>query len=618
MRARRCSARRAGPCRLVPTVACLAATLAGCTCLHGPARPGLTHLRLVQPVQHYFVPLRGPSPFRRITHLGTDCGPMGPAALTWAEGSIRAAPRRDGQWAGMWHSLAGLAREKRRTLDLARCYPPFIRDAWQPRCVAIVARARGTGRLELELKAPDERVLWQATARLDSPTAWSELRLPCRPARVPNAKFLTWLTRAPADLSIDSIGLELELPPMPFPERVFLASYAKLARCYAPAEGVVRDRAHTPAGRFDNVPASGMFCLATCAAWRLGIVDRAFAQETLRRVHHTVGSLPRACGLLPHFISRRAGRYRIHPGTEYSTVDTSLTTHAMLLAAQMLGDRETLAELTRAVRGTQFDKLRDAEGYVLHGLATDGRTPLRHAWRGWGGETALVLLLERMAAGDAARLRMKRTGKVYRGVGFIAELQSLFYPHFSRDEPDAVTGVNWLAARRALLAEQMACLPRHTAAARLGLYGLSAGEGPRGVGYVANGTRTTPRGSLIHPHYLLMSACLRPPHEVLRVLEAMEARGLLPPWGLVENVSTDLREHLPMLGGLNAAFEALAAYHLWAKATGRPDAIYAAARASPPLADAVRAFYPEPVLLAPRRGAPAGRPDPCPTPAARR
>jgi hypothetical protein len=56
-----------------------------------------------------------------------------------------------------------------------------------------------------------------------------------------------------------------------------------------------------------------------------------------------------------------------------------------------------LEGLSNAVRAIEFDRLRDSEGYVLHGLKDDGQTALASRWEDWGGETALVLLLERMA-----------------------------------------------------------------------------------------------------------------------------------------------------------------------------------------------------------------------------
>ena len=72
----------------------------------------------------------------------------------------------------------------------------------------------------------------------------------------------------------------------------------------------------------------------------------------------------------------------------------------------------------------------------------------------------------------------------------------------------------------------------------------------------------------------------------------MESRGLYPPWGLVENVNVDLSEYLPLQGSLNASFESIAAYHLWAEVAAQPDDIYKSASRCAVLQDAIRAFYP--------------------------
>jgi hypothetical protein len=309
-------------------------------------------------------------------------------------------------------------------------------------------------------------------------------------------------------------------------------------------------------------------------------------------VFDRVSRLPKARGLLPHFVTRRLGEYRICANTEYSTIDASLYYHAMLLAAQVLGDAETGARLAAEIRGIDFAGLRDAKGRILHGLKEDGVTQLGWTWGDWGGETALVLLLERMAAGDRATLKMEKTGKVLEGRGFIQEIQSLFYPQFSETRADAITGANWLDARRRLLQDQMNYFPRDSAAAEMGVYGLSAGEGPDGVGYASYGTEV-PNARLIHPHYMLMSGVLRrDPETLYRTLQAMEARGLLPPWGLVENATPDLSSVLPMIGSLNAAFECLGAYHLYAQVTGTTDCIFEAARNCEMTREAIRIFYP--------------------------
>jgi hypothetical protein len=580
----------------------------------GPAKPAPQWA--VQPVVEYFTPFEPASdrdesgellPLEAATHLGTDFGRMGPGRrrIEWQDGYAKVDLRGAG-WAGLWHSLAGLAREKDSTLDFLRCYPSEIVDAKQPRCTGVIVRVGGQGGFKIEVKGADQRILWDWRKELKPSDGMQEFVIDCPPDKLRAAKFLNWVAEPGSQLSVDRLALRIEFPPMSFPERVFLISYAKLARCYveSPPAGsgtpqyfVVKDRAHRPVGSFDAVPATGLFALATSVAWTKGIVERPFAERALHGIHRTIAALPRPDGLLPHFIMRdRSGRYAIHPGTEYSTVDTSLYYHGMILAAQILGDGGTLAELQREVQEIHFDdnKLRDADGWVCHGFREDGRTQLRGCvWRDWGGETALVLLLGRMAAGDRCPLKMATDGAVHDGVGFIGEIQSLFYPQFDQPKPDALTGTDWRQVRLGLLKEQQDYFAKNKstcAAAQLGLYGLSAGEDFRGRGYAVNGTRRV-QAELIHPHYVLMAGRWQPA-QTCELLKKMEGKGLLPPWGLVENVKPDLSEYLPMLGSLNAAFECLGSYHLWARAASEPDAIDQAAQACPLTANAIRCFYP--------------------------
>jgi hypothetical protein len=559
-------------------------------------------VRVVQAVHEYFTPFtacpdgNGRDFNSLYTHIGTDFGRMGPEAgrVVWEPGVARVDTSAGG-WAGMWHSLAGLARERAEALDFLRCYPPFIRDAFQPRCVGVTLRASGVGRLRLEVKAPDEQPLWTRTVDLNGEPP-HQVVLECEPAQLRHAKLLNWVAEPGAHLVVDAVGLLIEFPPMPFADRVFLTAYAKLARCYSPQTALVRDHQHQPAGAFDAVPATGMFALCTALAAKRGVVEEPFAEQTLHAVHDAARRLPKAEGLLPHFVTRKpGGSPAIAPGTEFSTVDTSLYFHGMMLAAQLLGDRPTQEALLSEVRAIRFDHLRTADGSVSHGLREDGRTPLGCCWADWGGETALVVLLERIGERRPDLPRVSHAGRVPNGVGFIGEVQSLFYPQFDAPEPDRLTGACWPKARRELLEEQRTYFAKRAPncpAAKLGLYGCSAGEAYRSRGYVANGAEGPPT-DLIHPHYLLMSARLRLPEEAYREIEVLETHGLMPPWGLVENVTADLREYLPVQGSLNAAFECLGAYHLAARALGRDDEVYRAARECPPTSRAVAAFYPQ-------------------------
>lgn len=553
---------------------------------------------VLQPVHEYSLSFQDYSnPFHFCTHLGTDYGPLGPdtGQVFWKKGQVCVEPGPT-ETAGMWHSLDGLIQEKDRWLDFTKCYPN-VRDDYQPVCVGMVMGVKGDGSLKIELRSPEGRILWWGTKDLATRDRHEELTFSWSPSDLRKVKLLNWAGGPGSRFCVDYVRLEIETPAeVPFPVQVFLRSYAKLARCWEPGAGLVRDRAHWPAGACDSIPVSGLFCLATSAAAKMGLVKPAFAERMLAKTHALVSKVQRASGLLPHFVEKSGSQYKIRPGSEYSTLGTSIYYHSMFLAAQMLWDGKTLAGLTKAVREVEFDRLRDPQGYVLRGLREDGSTPLDGSWRDWGGETALVLMLERMALGEAARLQMEGSGRVRDGVGYVAEIQSLFYADFSFNEPDAVTGVNWLAARRDLLAEQKTYFRNRwkgCAAATAGFYGLSAGEGERGAGYVVSGSKSSGKARIIHPHYVLMSAALEfDPAVAYGLLQSMETRGLFPPWGLVENFTKDLDEYLPLIGSQNAAFECVAAYHLWAKQSGRPDQIYRASESCPLLFEAVRAFYP--------------------------
>jgi hypothetical protein len=417
-----------------------------------------------------------------------------------------------------------------------------------------------------------------------------------------------------------------------------LKSLAKLAACYEHNVGLVRDRANFAAGDMDNIPTSGLFCLALAAASKEGMVSDATARGVLTAIHtlvHDRQKVPRYNGLLPHFArwEPALGRYvAFDPGqadrpglaSEYSTVDTALYYHAMLLAADILREKDIQRELLGDISEIQFTPLvvykvlTDSLGrpqtlhFVRGGYDHTG-VPLAQLWDSWGGEGALVLALARMA-GYTGPLDIDYAAQAsgapasadspYEGIGFIAEIQSLFYPQFDSDQPDALTGANWLSARRAVLADQVACTQRFgpTLAAKLGLYGYSAGEGSDGRGYLANGTRRVKDKNtglyttepIFYPHYIFMSACTAAdPNQPLHALENLENYGLFPPLGgLVENCDLDLKRPLALLGSLNAAFDALGAYHFLCREENRPDAIYAAAHASATLCAAIRDFYP--------------------------
>jgi hypothetical protein len=374
-----------------------------------------------------------------------------------------------------------------------------------------------------------------------------------------------------------------------------LASYVKFARNYDQASGFVRDRAHIRPGSFDNVATTGLFALATALAAERGFVSKTFAVETLRRVHGAVSRLGTASGVLPHFVKQTPDGPIIHPGTEFSTVDTALYYHGLLLAAAILHDVETRQKVATQIQSVDMASFIASNGYISHGCREDGVTRLPGVWRDWGGESVLVLMFARMAGVPKEKLKKENSGMPHDGSGFIVELQSLFYPGFNSRKPDLVTNQSWMDIRERMLLRQMAYVPNvwpMSRAREFQMFGLSAGEGLRGIGYVASGV-DLPKQELLHPHYMLMAGGTVvdiPGH--YRALRKMEENGLFPPWGMIENYAVATDEYLPMNSSLNAAFEALGAYHLLTRHRGIPNAVYEAAMREEFTKTAMELFYP--------------------------
>jgi hypothetical protein len=583
---------------LIPTIAlCLLA--AGLSAAE-PARR-----REWQPVQEYITTIdpkdeerramekaQRINPFLSYTAIGTDYGFLGPDSkvLAWSPHHIHVR-LTGGQWAGIWHSLTKRGMDADWMLDFQRCYPPWFTDAFQPRITGIKLRGHGHGRIKVEIKTNQQEVIWSDEGMVENQKADIDAyrELP----RLGKAKYLNWTASTDSELRVDMIGLEVEIPPVAFDMEVFLKSYAKLSICYSQKSGMVADRAHIETGAFDCVPASGMFCLASAAAAHHGITTAEFARSALRRVHAVVTKLKAPLGVLPHFIRQVNGEYQIHPGTEYSTVDTAIYYHAMLLAAQMLGDEDTLRAVSSDMRRLDFKRLRNPQGHIVHGLQEDG-SPLSAAWHDWGGETALVLLLQCAVAGTDSPALMSKDGKVWQGTGFISEIQSLFYPQFDLPRADHVTGKTWPDVRSALLKRQKEYFADFKGRTReVRLYGLSAGEADRGRGYLVSGV-DLPRQEIIHPHYILMSGAMAGnPGEVYALLQDLENLGYFPPVGLAENINVKTGDQLPMLGSLNAGFEAISACHLLARHRREPDPIYEAANQCAALREAATLFFPD-------------------------
>lgn len=556
---------------------------------------------LWQPVTDYSLSFAGDrpgaateiNPFENFTHFGGDFGWMGPGQerIGVDSGNIRISEGAD--WTGVWHSLAGLATENDRVFDPMDLTGIAAADGMRCPVDGVTVIASGKGRMKLDLVSPSGATVWTVgfDVRQDG---FRSYRFPLNAGELEPIKFLNWVAEPGSSLSVSAIGFQAARPEMDAPQWLFRTSLGKLRRCVDPSTRLARDRAHAPAGSFDCVPASGLAALASAAAAREGIIDPSATREEVRLAVSTILSLPRAKGLLPHFVSRDdGGEIRIHPGTEFSTVDTAITYHALLLAARMLDLADLSRELGKAVAAIDFSGLTRADGSIHHGLHTDGRTLIVNTWEEWGGETALIIMLRAMASPDHSGISMNRDGRIFRDCGFIGEIQSLFHPDFDRPEPDLLTGVNWKEARAALLLRQKRYLPKNypdSAAAAAGLWGISAGEsGMPGDGYAANGS-ALPGVRWLKPHYMVMSSALSDRASFVDDIGLLEKAGLLFPRGLPENVEITLKRHNPMQGSLNAGLEALASYHGWRR--GGNDHIDRASLSDPLIRQGMSVFYP--------------------------
>lgn len=536
------------------------------------------------------------NPFLSYTNIGTDFGFIGPAEkdLGWQSGQISLNLGQEANdWVGMWHSLARLARMP-DTMNFAACYPAAILPAYQPHIDGLRAIIRGKGTWKVEIKDAQNQLLWSETRVLDHKD-FTEVIYSLPYEKITTAKTLTWIAEPGADFDIDRIDMRVITPDVSFDKWIFLASYAKALTCWSPAVGLARDRAHTADGSFDSVASTGLFCLSTAAAADLGIVSKDFANQVMDQAYRAVAPLRGPYQLLPHFIRLNDdGKLERHPGTEYSTIDTSLFYLSLMIGSKMLGNEERLQQLLDDSSKLDFTSLMDENGYISHGVKEDEKTIIPFYWKDWGGETALVMIVQQMI-NPSHKASMAKTGRPHQGIGFIAELQSLLFPDFDTDLDDAVTGSNWRAVRKKLLSEQKDYMRKHQAssnAAKDGLYGLSAGEQLHGKGYSVSGVDFADQ-FLLHPHYILMAAATEDePENVRQVVRLMETQHIFTPWGMVENVDVIHTETLAMIGSLNACFETLGAYHFLKKADGSINAIHQAAHAIPQMNHALKLFYP--------------------------
>ena len=296
-------------------------------------------------------------------------------------------------------------------LDLARCFP-LVRAEYQPSCVGATIRAKGAGALRLELKSADGSVLWWATQTLPWATTGRSCTSPGTRRSLRKVKSLHW-TAEP--WSAGALGLsQSEHPDARTAVRrgALLALLRQAGPALLSGAGMVRERAPRPAGQRDSIAATGLFCLATAVACRVGLVKQAQAEQILHKVHATVSEIQRANGLLPATVSRQGGKYTVHEGSvvQHPGYQPLLPQHAACGSAAV--GRQDARRLDQGAQGDRLRPPARCRG-VRAGGARGRRADAAPASPGATGveRRLLVLLLEQMSTWGIRSPKLERGGQ---------------------------------------------------------------------------------------------------------------------------------------------------------------------------------------------------------------
>jgi hypothetical protein len=555
----------------------------------------------VQLVDDFSWPLDSGS-YRYYSRLAAARGTMGAGAhhhaTTVEAGQLRLVAAQGDlgtSWTGLWASLSGDADDPTLALDFQRALPWPIRDAFQARITSIRLRARGVGRLKIELKRPDDTVLRVWTQAVDSP-GWTSLELPTTDV-AEAVKLLNVVAESPSDLWVDDVSFAIEMPALTPLRYAFVVSLAQLLRAYDPETGWVRDHAQWPSGAFTSVPASGEVALAVAAASQLGVVSPEDARTVAAKASGILLHAPRLHGWLPHFLEND----RPHPRSEWSTLDTAIGLLAAIQAATALGQGDDRDQLRAVVDGLDFASVTLGDGRLSMGFDSS-QSILPNAWDRWGSELSLVDILRAYRDPLLPPLPTEplpgRQPPAYCGRGFIYPMAGLLVPGNASPRSDR-WGVVWSQALRDHLAAQRASVGGGW------LFGLSSaeiltdgGDTPYWEGGIGDPVTPCPAnpgpgdGHWVAPHYIGMSAASWEPP-----VSQMEQAGLLPPLsGPAESAHVDasgtiVRIHTAQVS-LNAFFNTLGYYHALVKAESLPDVVYRAVEQDERYRAAVAAFFP--------------------------
>ncbi|MDD2237692.1 MAG: glucoamylase family protein, partial [Kiritimatiellae bacterium] len=202
-----------------------------------------------------------------------------------------------------------------------------------------------------------------------------------------------------------------------------------------PETGLTRDRAHNKKPstnvRHSSIAATGFALAAYPIGVERGWITREQGLERTRNTLRTFdeNKVKSIHGIFPHFVHMDTGE--ISPGSEYSTIDTSLLHAGMINAMEYFDDPEITERTTRLFNRADWPAMRfDDPNFVSHGYSFE-KKPFDARW----GSFSEGILIYLMAIGAADHplppqswYAIDRHTDSFDGYPFIAEygFQSIF------------------------------------------------------------------------------------------------------------------------------------------------------------------------------------------------
>lgn len=357
-------------------------------------------------------------------------------------------------------------------------------------------------------------------------------------------------------------------------QKSFVVSLNQLLRMYNPSNGLVMNLGWYSNHSDSRVPPlGGGLALALCAAVDMNIVNKHSAKTISHNAIQAFIDAPRLNNMTAH-ITNASG---IVGGSEYSTVDTCLGLISSIIASTYFGFTDHLQTLNQWVSQINFDAL-TINKKISHGYSSSGSL-LPATWDTYGGEEALVQVIQWYKQKRSSENDVIRSAQVYNGTGFIQEIIGLFFSEFSYSTRNDRWGINWKQRRQDLKTLQISN-------GNSNYFGLSASEilvydggGQPLTAYNVVGTSQTDvgYGIWLSPHYALMASSINPAISGngfeyalngVQIYESAKVAGL--------NSSTVERVHTAW-SSLNCFFNTISSYHSYNKYINRSDKIYSLA-----------------------------------------